>query len=696
MSVTIDTTTQVSAPGFSGQRKIAATSTGRLWTAVNSLADTRWEFWYSDDNGASWTENTAARVTYTTASTGSLFIDQDNWMHFAYVHGASAEGPLTYRRNNALSTSLAWSSASVCHADSGNRPDIVAHREGTGWRAHIAWVSNSNIPRWSQVAISAAGVVTPNLSATALAGFSSSKFAISLDFNHTGDGVTIAGSAPHLYFAFQVLSDLDLSFRKAVYSAGAWTLSTTRVLASLSTDVARVSLVFDGARAVVATVDPAAPTVILVRERDAADTTTTARNPPALTDGDVTGLSVTFDAQQDIYLAAVGTTSDDPKWVAYDRSAGTWNSWAAIEATTCADDSVSLRRAAGYGVDFLYATSATSPYTIKHERVSLNSAPNGAPWAVADGARDIDSTLLLDWIFSDPNPADTQLSYVLKRDIGGTIRYYEASGQTWETTEQTNVTATTSVTLAAGWGLDADANHLYYVKTTDAGSLTGPFGPALTITPSELIEPTLTEPDPGDTIATASVTLEWAVGEQSAYKATVYNETETLVLWTSGWVADTDARTVTSSTVLENLTTYVAEIQTRNLEGLDSTPVSSEFDVEFVAPAYPSITADASSNVYIDIEISNPEPEGDEPEVVYHDLFVKVATGGRDDGERLVGDPGVRIATNLAPNSTYRDWAVASGTNYLYRVVAFAENGTSSPSDWSDQSGLSAFVLAFL
>ena len=50
-------------------RSISVDSTGRIWTMHWSLADTRFEFWYSD-NGSTFTEATSLRTSPGTAKIG--------------------------------------------------------------------------------------------------------------------------------------------------------------------------------------------------------------------------------------------------------------------------------------------------------------------------------------------------------------------------------------------------------------------------------------------------------------------------------------------------------------------------------------------------------------------------------------------------------------------------------------------------
>ena len=66
--------------GRVARRSIAATSTGRMWVAIGDDTANKIEMWYSDDSGATWTENTSAEFTWTGGTTAhfALFIDADD------------------------------------------------------------------------------------------------------------------------------------------------------------------------------------------------------------------------------------------------------------------------------------------------------------------------------------------------------------------------------------------------------------------------------------------------------------------------------------------------------------------------------------------------------------------------------------------------------------------------------------------
>lgn len=62
-------------------RSLQATSTGRLWVAAGDATANTIEFWYSDDAGVTWTENTAAQITWDGANYFAFYIDADDHAH---------------------------------------------------------------------------------------------------------------------------------------------------------------------------------------------------------------------------------------------------------------------------------------------------------------------------------------------------------------------------------------------------------------------------------------------------------------------------------------------------------------------------------------------------------------------------------------------------------------------------------------
>jgi hypothetical protein len=202
---------------------------------------------------------------------------------------------------------------------------------------------------------------SPNVSQTINVGLG--QYA-SIDFHHTGDGKSIAGSAPHLYVS--VGSTTTVRYTRLAYSGGTWTAGSQRMLASKGSTLDKVSSIYDGTRLVVAYGYSAGDPVHIV-ERDEADTTTTTRTPTALSDGYPLNVSVSYDAAENIHLWVSGATSDDLKRIVYTRSAGTWDaSWTTVLTGDIKVNSLSLKRGySGGKLDavFLDGTGTTADVT---------------------------------------------------------------------------------------------------------------------------------------------------------------------------------------------------------------------------------------------------------------------------------------------------------------------------------------------
>jgi hypothetical protein len=382
----ITTSTAGTATAYSNQRKIDRCQNGVLWSMFwdgTSTTGTSMDFYYSTDDGATWAKGGEFGFAGTGTSytpNGSLFIDVDDYAHIAYKDRSN--GYIYYRRGtpNAARTAWTWSAATTVYGvTAGDYPDIVAHREGAGWRAWVALSFNSGALTHAMVyplTITSDGTVTVGAREWLSPDYAASAHTYpSIDFNHTGDGRTVAGSTPHLYAAWSAGatgSGKGIRFKKATYSGGAWTWGTEREIDSTSfANAGRISSAFDGTRTVIAYADSAAASNIKVRERDAGDTTTTTLTPPALSDGVVTGLTVAYDSDKNIHLGAVGATSADPKVVKYDRAAGTWGAWEALATTTTQADTLTARRFADTSVDLLYTSGAGSPYSVTYGAVAL-------------------------------------------------------------------------------------------------------------------------------------------------------------------------------------------------------------------------------------------------------------------------------------------------------------------------------------
>lgn len=697
MATTIDTFS--SGVGVEYGRHMARLANGRLLAVFRDVSNNRVELWYSDDQGATWSENTSARFTlhtnFAAASPGfSLFVDESDHVHLAYLGGGlDSYGYLWYRHGEAVGTGGAWGTEfevlNVWGTATGiQAPSMVAHAKvGTsGWSVHIAIqataASNYQV-LLRTLSVSDTYVVTSAGAQTGYATTTTCSTGPRIDFNHTGDGKTVAGSTPHLYLAFRYAS--GLAFAKWTYASGSWTKGTDRQIDSGTTGF--FDAAFDGDRMIIAYNLTATNTVVLMAERDAADTTTTARTPTALSDGAIVDIAICHQGyNKSAVIGAIGTTSDDAKYCKYDRTAGTFGSWVQLEAGTATRISA-CRGTLGRRADFVWADSSTS---IRHGQALFNTAPTAAAWvSPVDGAgADVGVALVLDWTFADPDTGDgdAQSAYAVRRQIGaGTLYYWRASDSTWQVAEVQNTSTATTLTLASGWGADGDANHKYAVKTWDDLGLAGVYSAELTVVPSVPDLPTITTPTNAATWVTSAMTVIWTATTQTTYLVELLNQAGTAVLWSSGTIASVGLRQHALGYTLLNGVDYQVRVTTANDEGLLGAPDTNTFSVSYTLPATPTVTVTASSvNGYITVASSHPTPSGGQPTVTSADVFVRLSSAHNyPDLERPVGGAGIRIATGLTPGASWIDRACSSGIAYEYLVRGWADNGTFADSAWT-------------
>jgi len=690
MSTTVRTSTSIAATR--GGRLHAVDSAGVDWVAVYDLAITRWTFWYSSNDGATWTENANLQISASATNIcGSFVISDNDWAWFATSNGTNFS--FMSRTTSALTSTSTWVSPAHFTFDLlVNGIDLcVAKRTGTPtyYTACIASQSGNQYSRMMMLRVDATTLGTTQNTPVIFNPSGSAQHQIAIDWSHAGDGKTASG-VPSIFVVGRNNAG-GTSFKRftegpppGIYS----TEGTERVIDAANAPTGRpLTGIFDGSRFVMAFTD-SNPAVVKWYERDAADTTTTSRTPPALNDGDITSLSVAVaNAAANARLYAVGTTSDDVRRLNYNRALGTFDTWTLIEASTATVNTMSVQRGyQGDGHGIVWTTGASSPYTILRERDPLNTAPTAPTWTAPgdNSAQNVAATLLLDWQFNDPDDGDTQSAYALSRSVnGGALQYLNATAGTWGASEVKNDSTSTQVTLATAWATDGQSTA-YKVKTWDAADLPGPYGSALTIVGSTLVVPVVTAPANGALLTGPTVTVTWTATEQTAYRIRLLTSAD-VVLYTSGKITDTPTRSVAVPFVLANgLTDIKVEVSTWNNEDLVATGVvRTGIDVTYTPPLAPTLTVTANNaGGFMSVAMNDPA-FGPTPQVASHDIFVRVAAGGRPDEGRPVGGDGIRIATGIVEDGTWLDYAAGIGIDYQYRTLTTAVTGAVVFSAWT-------------
>ncbi|MDP4158133.1 MAG: hypothetical protein Q8911_00005 [Bacillota bacterium] len=292
-----------------------------------------------------------------------------------------------------------------------------------------------------------------------------------------------------------------------------------------------------------------------------------------------------------------------------------------------------------------YAQSA-GVFTIQH-----NLAPTAPTLLAPDSGtpKDRAQSIHLSWQHNDPN-LDPQAKFDLM--------YSSDGGNTWTTVTQTTVNQYYDVpanTLPHG-------NVLWKVRTYDPGGLSGPYSNQETFLAGDKpANPTVTAPT--GTIAIASPNIQWSSVGQSSYEIQILNNVSA-VIWDTNEVVSTNLAQ-TAGIALANSSTFTVQVRIKNADGLWSNYATSSITTSFTLPAAP--TAVVSTNTgYISVSASNPTPTGSQPTVNANDIY-----------RQNLGDTSwVRIAASVPANTTYNDYAVASGQVYQYKVTALGTNGT--------------------
>lgn len=322
-------------------------------------------------------------------------------------------------------------------------------------------------------------------------------------------------------------------------------------------------------------------------------------------------------------------------------------------------------------VGVLSATASVSNSANAGVTITLRSA-NVAPIAPTPLAPANNSTIpsnatnRFQWEFADPDPGDSQSAYNIRHRPVGTVEWVS-----------TGWVALPNAYHDFPAGTFADGDHEWQVATKDAQGVEGPYSVSwffAAATPGE--GPTIVDPANGSTVPS------------NTYEATVSYPT-----WDS---AEWEVIDATSSAVIDSGTLGIAD-RTFTAEGLvdgstviwrvratvDTLPTAwaeSTTDVSYTPPPAPSLeVATSDEQALISVMVTTPAPSGGAPAAQHVDIYSRDPSG-RD---KYRPAEGVKIAAGKAPNATWLDWTAAARTNYEYRAVAVASNGTTTSSEWT-------------
>lgn len=596
----------------SPEKRVDLTPDGTLWAlVVVQGANGKAKFFRSTNGGTTWAYASGSDIDLGQSSTvPSFFIDADGYAHVSHVRWDRDPQVLVYSRGTPTGTTTtgrgwSWSHLTISPANgrTGVDTDVIAFRSGSGW---VAWVSYDMRPN-SGAKVARVGITsTGALSVTTTQHGPSTGAQInqygSLEFNHTGDGVTPAAS-PHLFFTTGVQgTSAPLRLNRASYSGGTWTWDAPVTLATVQIDRTTLATTWDGTRLMVAWAGNTG--AIFVSEWDGV-AAPTARNPPAMPGGvgAVAGLSLSCDpATADIYLSWYDITDGDIRWSKFTRGANTWSAWAiAVTRTASSDDGkVQLvRHPKRDSVDMVYATGSGSSWQIWSQQLSALVRTPTAPTLLspADGARhDLAAGATFTWQYNSVSPGDTQQAWAFRRTFSSTTEYWNAASQTWSGSIVWNTGSSTFATFAAGKWTNG-TTYTWSVRTRSSTGADSVFAPDRTVISTAAPVVVVTAPI-GIHYGESTPLVTWTytgLDAQRDYQVRIIPEQAgidpdvTLPAWDSGVVSSSLARMARVATALTSGVAYRAYVRATSSTAVTSAWSYTEFTIQITPPQGPLV-----------------------------------------------------------------------------------------------------------
>jgi hypothetical protein len=297
---------------------------------------------------------------------------------------------------------------------------------------------------------------------------------------------------------------------------------------------------------------------------------------------------------------------------------------------------------------------------------SMNKAPL-APVVDSISSFNASSVKQVDWTFLDSNPSD----FAIAQDIE--IQNV-TTGVTVVNPVHTTVTLVNSstrkyrYTIGAG-ALTNDTRYQLRVRSYDSVDAPSVWSDWMQFsTTSTGGSVAITSPAADNLpLNRASVDISWSYTNtnpaitQTGYRVRVFNSDTGLSVSDSNLVVST-AKTYTVSGLTSDIE-YRVEVTIRDSNGQTSGAGIRLITPDFNNPSLPEIDVEPGPG-FIEIRVTNPPPSGDNPITIRNQIARKEA--GQDDLAYVV-------VGECPPNGVYQDWAVASGTEYVYKARGSSE-----------------------
>lgn len=454
--------------GGGSQRKLFRASNGNIFAfAFNGGINYR----VSTDNGVTFSNWAALPLNVAAGyEQFSVAIDEDDNFHVVYIYEGGTLDTFFYARYtpNAGRTSLTLAPNSNVSlgitSNSIGYADIFAHREGTGWVAHVVtpFYSSGAGVRYVKVAVATDGTVT-----------------VGSPTGWTGTGGTIVKTficqipgSKDLYIGFYCGTLGTITYyAKLTYNStnSTWALGTYSPATSNSTYLQAAAVDSQGRLILAGNYGSTGYEVVQIEKNG----TITALAPQVTTGYSLTNNSEGFmvievDSRDDIYLFFINNGALYLK--KYTRATSSWG--AAVQLIAANVYQISMKRNSRKGrLEMLVRLNSGSVYYHYYE---FNSAPSTPPTNNPRGTQASPATLLtttpiLDWSFSDTDAGDTQSAYQVKIKDVAAASYVHDTGK---------VVSTATDYVVPGGVITAGKVYSWEVSTWDTNDLQSAFSSA--------------------------------------------------------------------------------------------------------------------------------------------------------------------------------------------------------------------------
>lgn len=267
------------------------------------------------------------------------------------------------------------------------------------------------------------------------------------------------------------------------------------------------------------------------------------------------------------------------------------------------------------------------------------------------------------WIFSDPNPSDSQSAYEVEiRDASSLVSEYDPG----------KVTSTSTSFILPGGTLSNNETYEWRVKTYDINDSASAWSAwtSFSTTTAGVAEIIVPATDNETGFSAPTLTIEWTftgADPQAEFRVRVVRTDTEAIIFDSGYIVGPTTTTYTVSGLLSDVEQRIELIVE------DSATVASNTATRLVTPSFgapdePLITAapmEDESGVLI--TITNPEPTEFFPPAGRNDIY-RADTGT---------DIWVKIGETIS-GGTFIDYTAATNTGYDYRVNAVADGQSES------------------